>query len=58
MVLYQVLRGFKNFIKNIKAPRVVIPVSIIRYNLLISYYKEKSSFILSKLTFNSFSNNG
>jgi hypothetical protein len=57
MVMYQVLRGFKNFIKNLKAPRIVVPLSIIRYGLLLSYYKEKSSFILKKSTYNSFSNN-
>lgn len=57
MVMYQVLRGFKNFIKNLKAPRIVVPLSIIRYGLLLSYYKEKSSFILKKTTYNSFSNN-
>jgi hypothetical protein len=57
MVMYQVLRGFKNFIKSIKAPRIVVPLSIIRYGLLLSYYKEKSFFILKKNSFNSFSNN-
>jgi hypothetical protein len=57
MVMYQVLRGFKTFIKNLKAPRIVVPLSIIRYGLLLSYYKEKSSFILKKTTYNSFSNN-
>jgi hypothetical protein len=54
MVMYQVLKGFKNFIKNLNAPRIVVPLSILRYNLLLSYYKEKSSFILKKVTFNSF----
>jgi hypothetical protein len=57
MVIYQVLRGFKNFIKNLKAPRIVVPLSIVRYGLLLSYYKEKSSFILKKTTYNSFNSN-
>jgi hypothetical protein len=57
MVMYQVFKGFKFFIKNIKAPRIIIPVSILRYNLLLSFYREKSAFILKKITFSNFNVN-
>jgi hypothetical protein len=57
MVMYQVCKGFKFFIKNIKAPRIIIPVSILRYNLLLSFYREKSAFILKKITFSNFNVN-
>lgn len=57
MVVYQVLRGLKNFIRNMEAPRMIVPTSIIRYGLIVSYYKEKFSFILKKILFNNFSSN-
>lgn len=58
MVLYQVLKGFKDFLKDIRAPRIIVPSSIIRYCLLLSYYKEKSHFVLKKPTVSSFKSNG
>jgi hypothetical protein len=58
MVLYRVLKGFKNFVKDIKAPRIIVPSSIVRYCLLLSYYKEKHHFVLKKPSFNNFKSNG
>ncbi len=57
LVMYQVLKGFKNFIMNVKAPRISVPLSILRYGLLLSYYKERSMLIIKKYSFNNLSNN-
>lgn len=57
IVMYQVFKGFKNFIKNTSAPRIIIPLNIVRYNLLLSYFKEKLIFVLKKYSYNNFKTN-